>query len=239
MTLSHTSSAPTDCEYFIVMWGDFVFISSYFIHVPLKFCCFRFALTYTHCFVLYSRLGSDPPKPHPLSKASRKRSLPDTSSVPHSQTSIHPDSAVAGKTGQLLSGSKSSIYTHSSSDRYTKLDDVTGFHSSPRQLPSSNPADKFSSFQTHVEKSGAYRNPTKEKKLEHLHMTKEDKMAMIRDDISRFSNSKQSASSSSSSIPAVSSRWSRFMTESEEGGEEGESVQTHMLQSRTGIARYN
>ena len=79
-------------------------------------------------------------------------------------------------------------------------------------------------------------------------------MTIIREDISRFRKSSNVTGSGSSSattaaavgsIPAVSSRWSKFMTESEEGEEEeeeegeGDSVQTHMLHSRVAVARYN
>jgi hypothetical protein len=183
------------------------------------------------------RLGSGSSKPHPPSKVSRKHSgpnhAPSSSSVSHSQTSIHPFSIASDEMDQLLSGSKSSCYIHSSSDRYHKLDNGTDFNI-PSSHPFSSSASESGSSQKHGEKSEPFRNPPKEK----LQMTPEDKMAVIREDISRFSKSSATASgSSAASIPAVSSRWSKFMSESEEG--EGESVQTHMLQSRVAVARYN
>ncbi|CAI8029096.1 hypothetical protein GBAR_LOCUS16551 [Geodia barretti] len=173
------------------------------------------------------RLGSGSSKPHPPSKVSRTRSgpnhAPSSTSVSHSQASIHPYSIASDEMDQLLSGSKSSCYFHSSSDRYRKLDDGTDINT-----PSLHP------FSSSASESGSSKK--------RLQMTPEDKMAVIREDISRFSKSSATASGSSvaASIPAVSSRWSKFMSKSEEGDEEeGESVETHMLQSRVAVARYN
>ncbi|CAI8029097.1 hypothetical protein GBAR_LOCUS16551 [Geodia barretti] len=190
------------------------------------------------------RLGSGSSKPHPPSKVSRTRSgpnhAPSSTSVSHSQASIHPYSIASDEMDQLLSGSKSSCYFHSSSDRYRKLDDGTDINT-PSLHPFSSSASESGSSKKHDEKSEPFRNSPKEK-LQRLQMTPEDKMAVIREDISRFSKSSATASGSSvaASIPAVSSRWSKFMSKSEEGDEEeGESVETHMLQSRVAVARYN
>ena len=73
----------------------------------------------------------------------------------------------------------------------------------------------------------------------------DERIASIRDDIGRFSTPTIEV------IPRVSSRWSKFMNESEvgdggdggDGGEEGEGeregVQMHMLQSKVTVAKYN
>ena len=191
--------------------------------------------------LFFNRLGSGSSKPHPPSKVSRTHSglnhAPSSTSVSHSQASIHPYSIASDEMDQLLSGSKSSCYFHSSSDRYRKLDDETDFNTLSLH-PFSSSASESGSSKKHDEKSEPFRNSPKEK----LQMTPEDKMAVIREDISRFSKSSATASGSSvaASIPAVSSRWSKFMSKSEEGDEEeGESVETHMLQSRVAVARYN
>ena len=82
-------------------------------------------------------------------------------------------------------------------------------------------------------------------------MSQEERIASIRNDISRFSRPTKVASDA---IPVASSRWSTFMNESEEDGEsegeeeeeeeweseeEGEGrVKTHMLQTKLVVARY-
>lgn len=72
-------------------------------------------------------------------------------------------------------------------------------------------------------------------------MSQEDRIASIREDIGRFSRPGEAERG----IPVASSRWSKFMneTEEEEEGEEegegeGEGVNAHMLQSRSAVAKY-
>ena len=171
----------------------------------------------------------------------------DPVNVSHSHTPVHPYSSVSDTMGQLLSGAKSpeSCYVHSSSDRYSKLDsDKTeslhdkGSHSCflEQNLISSETRKDFKVSPAPKQYVG--------------HMTREEKMASIRDDIGRFSKP-----AAPEGIPHVSSRWSKFMNdgepdregEEEEGGEgervedkggEGD-VHVHMLQSKLMVAKYD
>ena len=207
----------------------------------------------SHIYI-YNRCASDSSKPHPLSKTSRKHSpAGHTPSVSHSQTPIHPYSAVSEEMGHLLSSSKSSYYIHSSSDRYHKLDDVvTNSHphsSHPHSLHTTHSLlDTVDTPHTHrTPKSPASQQAPVPQAL---HRTQEDRIASIREDIGRFSKNTASSAAAANSvgvIPAVSSRWSKFMSEVEEEDvdereredqEEG-SVQMHLLQGRVTVARYN
>ena len=207
---------------------------------------------YIYIYILFSlyvsnisyRCASDHSKPHPLSKATRKHSLTDhTPSGSHSQTPIHPYSAVSDEMGQLLSGSKPSWYLHTSGDRYHRLDDTTTDVHTRSQHTHHPPSHTIHTSHT-PESSHAHTKrksssePVQTKKTHSQHRTQEDKMASIREDICRFT---KNTASSADVIPAVSSRWSKFLSEGgeEEEGGEGESVETHMLQSRLAVARYN
>ena len=217
---------------------------------------------------------------HPYSSGSHSHTCthPYSSSGSHSHTSIHPYSVVSDEMDELLSGSKSLCYVHTTHDRYNRLDDG---HNPASLHPLCSSTSESISSQTHDQTSEPFHQntpkvkhnqqsqqlwnpPQNEQKTEqlwdpptenlqqHSHMTHDDRMTIIREDISRFRKSSNVTGSGSSSattaaavgsIPAVSSRWSKFMTESEEGEEEeeeeGDSVQTHMLHSRVAVARYN
>ena len=151
--------------------------------------------------------------------------------------------------GQLLSSVESSrtqsLYVSTTSDRYHKLDDsVNDTHDASPQQTLHHSAHDLSSSERHgngtEDRRGNRTSP--ELNPRHCHMTQEDRIASIRDDIGRFSKSTNSI------IPTVSSRWTKFMNETEkdeeeergERGEEGEGdgVHMHMLQSKLAVARY-
>ena len=128
-----------------------------------------------------------------------------------------------------------SCYVHSSNDRYQKLD--SGNISDCPNLKVTSLVEKLSSRGHSVDLSPS-------QKRWNIGTSQEDRIASIRDDIGRFSKS-----SITEVIPTASSRWSKFMNESEdreaeegegEGeGEGGEIVHTHMLQSKRAVAKYS
>ena len=200
------------------------------------------------------------PKPHPLSKAvcedttiRHHHHTPPTR--PHSHKPIHPYSSVSDEMGWHLLSSVESSQTQSlyssttSGDRYHKLEESSNdIHDA---LPSRHSAHDLHSSQKHGnETENQHGNGTSPSlKLRHSHTTQEDRMASIREDIGRYTKSMDPI------IPTVSSRWSKFMIDTEEkdeeldgeeeedrvgpeGGEEGDGVHMHMLQSKLAVARY-
>lgn len=162
--------------------------------------------------------------------------------VSHSHTPIHPYSSVSGDMDLVLSGIKSSesCYLYSSNERYQKLDSSS--HDFPTNKKVSQSVQNLTTFRSSNSDSPSL-------KPRQFWTSKEDQISSIRDDIGRFS---KNGTSKDSVIPVASSRWSKFMNESEDGereGEEGggevgeggesEGVRMHMLQSKMAVAKYN
>ena len=195
--------------------------------------------------MLYStrRHGSDPSKTHPLSKVVCKDATPIhlSQTVSQSHTPVHPYSSVSGDMGLRLSSMNfsGSCYVHSANDRYQKFD-------SGETYDCSNDKGAVDNLSSNTCGKDSELSPFQ--KRQNIGTSQEDRIASIRDDIGRFSKSSVAAET----IPTVSSRWSKFMTESEDkegedgededrerGEEGGEIVHMHMLQSKRAVAKYS
>ena len=200
--------------------------------------------------LLFSHRHVSDSKLRPLSKANREDSTTfhTASTRSHSHTPVHPYSSVSDEMGQLLSGVESSRshQSHFSNERYQKLEDSYTDTTPHETLPHSKSSHDLGLSERHgKEAKGSLgvelRQPS--------HRTQKDRIASIRDDIQRFTKD----ADSSKLIPSVSSRWSKFMTETEreegvegegeeegegEGEGEGEDVHVHMLQSKLAVAKY-
>ena len=137
--------------------------------------------------------------------------------------------------GVYLSGLKStkSCYLHSSKDRYQRLkdeifrSDVDGTRTTAKSVQNLY--------------TGGWEDeesvPATVPEPRRMGMSQEEKIASIRKDISRFSCPTKVASSDA--IPVESSRWSKFMNESEEEGDiEGEEEEEEEGEGGDGFARY-
>lgn len=202
------------------------------------------------------RRSSSDRGPHPLTKAERA-TLPIP---PKARETIYPYSAVSKDMELLLDGqtaritSAKSCYSLNVSERYRKLDeDQSNDYNTPQPL-SQALQNILPPPTTTSTSAGA--TP---------HKTHQDHMASIHRDISRYSKSEfpehaavssealqteqknKKEKKASTDIPKASSKWSQFMceeSESEEeeegrlGGANGYISSTHMLASRSVVAKY-